>query len=298
MDSTTFNSLVELVQRDARTKQPPSWAAAAAHVANTLASYPDGVTEAMLLTSLPARPEPTSSLVAGIKASRRVDPHAVLDLQIAKWSDDGGRNVELADVGSSDGPSLILAADGALVARRGTLLFPSRRLRLTRCATAECAASGGGPLLLLPTAAAAPILDGTNHGADRGLLDADRQHSRLRGRPEPAPGEELRLVLRVADVAPPETHGGRPLRRLLLELDDGNAAVALPEASAAAAAAAGEPRENEAELLLWDESIALLELIPPRALLYLVGPSLLSSGSATPRTRTRAAANTHARLPT
>ena len=140
---------------------------------------------------------------------------------------------------------------------------------MTRCAIAECSSvAGGGSLPILPTKRVVLVLEAER---DAQLVAHARQHCRLRGQPPPDPASVAPpIALRVVDCTAPEWHHGRCLRRLLLEMDAEDAALAH----------GSPPGEIEAELLLWDEDQSLIELLPPcaeRPMLVIKQPTFLTS---------------------
>ena len=291
MDCDTFSRIVRRVMDSGVAKhkrRPLRWAEVAEHIASALSAFPDGVTEAMLLSSIStgARDRPSDDAcmrVSDLRSSRRVEADDVLDLVIRART--SARMLELHDLGDDGkGPSVAHAL--ASVPLEGALFHPGRRLRLTGCVVAEAAATGGGPLCLLPTAQLALVLDGT-HDADRRMIERARPHSRVRGR---AALEERDppLLLRLSHVSEREVHNGSELRRLLLTLDSGadggggggagggrGAGSSVDDGGTSYGSARGE---IEAELLLWDSSTPLAALVPPHALLCLFRATLLTAG--------------------
>ena len=255
-----------------------SWRAAASHVASTLASFPDGVTQPVLLCTAPSKggTSKNGSAVEQLRERLHVCPKDVIELTVCgvKKTD---RVLELTDGVSAH--SLLHAPAGRLryppagitpLPPAGTTPLPDayagiqaligRRLRLVRAGLVETSiGESNPPLLLLPTPHAALILDGSRDGE---LLS--RATSVLRGKAEAADerGFVPLIQLRVARATPCEHYGRRVLRRLLLERDG------------------DVTGEVEAELILWDDDLALLELLPPRALLCLVDATMLTSGDA------------------
>jgi hypothetical protein len=290
-DSATFRRVVDLVQakRCEVAKEPIAWPHAATHVASTLSAFPDGITEAILHSTLPKKPggEATASSVGAACTARHVRQDAVLKFAL-KAIAGPEHNLELVDAAATaddarcrHAPSMFLSRDKRLERLRGTpVLQPGRLLHATGCAVAESTPGGAGPLCMLPTPHLVLVLDAV---ADAGLIEAARQAPRLRGRAPHLPHHTTPIALRLTTVTPPEIYGGRTLRRLLLELD----APPVPPAPAAPpappAAAVGAVQEVEAELLLWDAALDLLRLLPPvesRPLLLLDQPQFLTSGSA------------------
>ena len=230
MDALAFASLVGRVvtaagEAKANSGGLTTWAEAAAHVADILTQYPEGVTAAALLSSMLQRTgqrrrrsllscSPSSSAAAAAAAtltlSRYVAPHQVLELTVHAALGKG-----MLDLERHSGPRLVHRVDARLTAAvaaaeaSGKPLFsPGRRFRAVGTAVAETAASGDGALLLLPTRHIAPLLD---RSADQPLLDL--AVSLVRGQPTPP---STPLLLRLARVNGPECHQGRRLRRLLM----------------------------------------------------------------------------------
>ena len=278
MDAASFENLVARVQATHRGKDSLSFSAAADRVAATLTAFPDGVTEAVLLSNQPTSTTAAtfSSALAEIKQTRRVDPRSILRLAVNENQTYDGRFLEMREDHSSTSKSrasVLLAPDQKLSTLRGSaLLGAGRRLLMTRCAIAECSSvAGGGSLLILPTKRVVLVLEAER---DAQLVAHARQHCRLRGQPPPDPASVAPpIALRVVDCTAPEWHHGRCLRRLLLEMDAEDAALAH----------GSPPGEIEAELLLWDEDQSLIELLPPcaeRPMLVIKQPTFLTSGCA------------------
>lgn len=261
MDSAAFRGLVDRVV--ALSPRDLTFTAAASHTAATLTAFPDGVTEAILLSTLPPNlSSKAPSAVDEIYETRHVGPREVIDLVVKRAVD--ARMLELQDGQSTK--HLLHALAGGPLGSSPPIDLLGRRVRLVRTSVA---ATGFGesapPLLLLPTRHAAVYVDPAR---DRELLK--RAESRLRGQGTDDGLQHLLplVLLRIARATPTECPWGarkRALRRMMLVAPDADPTC-----------------EIEAELLLWDEDSALLELLPPNALLLIANAEVLSSGDAAP----------------
>ena len=272
MDAAALTELVHRILEQHPTKL--SFSAAAASVLETMQSFPDGVTDVILLCMLPGKAQRSRrSPIDVIYEDRHINLYDVHDFIVRRAHTD-----LMLEVEDGEGDQVLLCKPGGRLARPPAAVaaqladLAGRRVRLTRTNVTETAvACDGQKLLLLPTPYTALVLDAAR---DAPLLRAAPR--RVRGHPMPPPDESgaslLRhALLRVARATPLEhpyaPSNDKALRRLLLVADDG-----------AAPHAADEPCEIEAELLLWDEEGALLALLPPGARLLLVDVCLHTSG--------------------
>eukprot|EP00665_Eupelagonemidae_sp_cell47_P009326 gene9325-5091_t len=300
MDSATLANAVDfaLSRLDhappgAATKVPRDRGLIAAQLSVLLQQYADGVTDAILLGSLQAAPAQSAAaspgLVSSILARRWVSPTEPLEFVISSASQ---TCFELVDAPASPrgtdapaspgGPTLKHVPDVRLSALAGqALASPGRLIRAIGCAVGELGA-GGGSLRLLPAPLVTLSLRPATSAADRAFVDDALARRRARGESALAAGA---LALRVSRVSDTELHHGRRLRRVLLT-QPATLSGHQP-ASFEYLASPPEPGETsfaevEAELLLWDADLPLIELLPPDALLCVHMPQLLSVGDAAP----------------
>lgn len=252
MDTDHFTTLVQRLSKRVKDKGP-SFSTAAAHILSDIASFPDGVTEPLLLSSMVA----SRYRKANRATSRHVTAALVVEVRITSC---GARMLQLSAI-DDGGQKFVTPLDRRLQGA-ASLLLPGRRLRLTHSATVETSTTGdGGTLLLLPTPHSVVVLDNTN-AADLALIQK-AQSTRVRGQ---AAAPEL-MVLRATSITEAEVYDNRELRRVLLELDG--------------ELACSSPREVEVELLLWDtESLIFEALIGPGSLVGIHKAALLTSGDA------------------
>ena len=256
MEGDIFRSLAERVV--AASPRPLTFSAAASHVASTLRHFPDGVTEPILLCALPkAEATKHPSLVDLIYETRHIGSRTLVDLVVKNVV-----NPRMFELGA-DGSKIVLHAPGGRLRNGPPLNVQGRRVRLVRTGLTETALGDGAPPpLLLPTPHTVVYLDAER---DRELLS--KAACRIRGQ---QPYVVPLVLLRVARVHPVREYvpdsGPRAqqkcLRRLMLAADGDTSG------------------EIEAELILWDEQSALLELLPPDALLALYDVELFTPGDA------------------
>ena len=276
MDSVAFDAEVSRLQGLLR--PPRDWAWVAERLAKLLSQYPDGITDAIVRSSLQQGRKRQADGEWG--TSDTLEFHiSTVEASLLTLISSGKASNGASKVCHFPDARLL----SAVQAEPGQgLVEPGRLLRLAGALRTEQTNGGGeSTVIVLPTPLLVLVLQPAIVPADRAALAQLLQSGCSAVRGQPCLPSEAALVLRVVQTNAVEEHLGRQLQRVLMERVDLNGLLRAWTAATGGMAPAADPGgEVEVELVLWDEDLALSRMMPDGSLVCLQRPALLTSGDA------------------